>query len=357
MKTALERKLRASLNGRDVPHRSRLVVGVSGGADSIALADALAREHEGHLTIAHLNHLLRGDESDRDADFVGSFASKLRILSDPEQRVAFIMESQDITARAQTESRNLEAVARDARYDFFARTARATQSVFAATAHTRDDQVETICMRLMRGTGPEGLRGIHAARSLGPLCEDVTLIRPLLEVTRAEVLEHCAARHLDFRSDSSNFSKDLQRNRVRHDLLPHLRSFNPRLDEALLRMAALVAEDDEELSGRAAQVLGLADEGGGSLNLRVVGSEHPALRRRVLRVWLRNGRGDLRRIDQVHLAAVERLMMKGEGGRGVELPGGFKVRKRGSSLVLEKTNPAEIEGVGTEQNPERFGKK
>ncbi len=334
MKTVLEKKLRASLRGLGIPPDAKIVVGVSGGADSTALADALARQHKGPVAIAHLNHLLRGAESDEDAEFVKVFASGIGVEA--------IIERVDIAAIARGEGRNIEAVARDVRYSFLARAATASGSVFVTTGHTQDDQVETICMRVLRGTGPEGLRGIHLRR---PLDDGVTLIRPLIEVTRAEVLEHCGVRDLRFRTDSSNLSRDLVRNRVRHELLPHLRSFNPRLDEALLRMAAIIGEDDELLNKQAGQVLEEARESDSRLSQRRLREEHPAIRRRVLRLWLRAVRGDLRRIDAVHLAAVERLLLSGEGGKRVELPGGLIVTRKLRTLVLEKTNrtPTELE--------------
>ena len=332
MKTPLERKLRASLRLLGVSSGAQVVVGVSGGADSIALADALSREHDGTLTIAHLNHLLRADESDADAQFVERFARSLNIQS--------VTECINVAATASATGRNLEAVAREIRYDFLGRVAVAAGAHFVTTAHTRDDQIETIFMRLIRGTGPDGLRGIYPSRPLG---EEVSLVRPLLDVSRAEILDHCEQRKLSFRSDSSNADLELMRNRVRAELLPNIRSANPRLDEALLRIAALVAEDDDKLTEDAQAVFERALDSDDSLKLGALRGSHVAIRRRVLRLWLRNARGHLQRIDGVHLAAVEKLMLEGENGKRVELPGGLAVVKQHQSLVIAAPNAIERE--------------
>ena len=338
MRTPLERKLRASLHSLGVAKTAKLLIAVSGGADSTALADALARLHKGQLALAHFNHLLRGEESDADEEFVRELSTRLELQ--------MVVGREDIAALARTARRNLEAVARDRRYAFLMRAARAVGAAFLATAHTRDDQVETVCMRLIRGSGPEGLRGIHASR---PLTDELTLIRPLLAATREDVLAHCAQYGLDYRNDSSNLAMDLMRNRVRRELLPHLRSFNPRFDEALLRAAALIAEDDSLLSGKAAKLFVEASKdnkdnrdnrnnGLSRLSLLGLRDEHPALRRRVLRMWLRAARGDLRRIGTVHLAAIEALIVGGQSGGRVDLPGDFSVSRQFEDLVLERTS-------------------
>ncbi len=323
MKTVLERKLRAQLQRLSIANDALLVAGVSGGADSIALADALTKEHTGEVVVAHLNHLLRGSESDDDEAFVRDFASN--------RNLKVIVERHNIEGEAQIEGRNLEAVARDRRYDFLAGAAHSSQSNIVLTAHTRDDQVETILMRLLRGTGPEGLRGIHVKRALD---QSVLLIRPMLDVTRAEVLAHCERYRLSYRTDSSNLSIEIVRNRVRRELLPQLRSFNPRLDEAVLRTASIIVEDDELLNTQAERLLLAASDGQHRLSFEGLTHLHPALRRRVLRLWLRRARGDLRRIDRIHLAAVEKLMLEGEGAARIELPGGFVVNRKQSTLLL-----------------------
>ena len=136
-----------------------------------------------------------------------------------------------VAERARMEKRNLEAVAREIRYEFLLKGAEERRSGFVFTAHTLDDQAETILMRLIRGSGSEGLRGVHQILALS---ESVKLIRPMLHITRAEVIEHCNHYDLAFRSDSSNFSTDFTRNRIRLELLPILETFNPRVKQSLV---------------------------------------------------------------------------------------------------------------------------
>lgn len=204
--------------------RGRGVVAVSGGADSVALLRALC-ELPCDLVIAHLNHQLRGPDSDADAAFVAELLPSL-----PHH-----IEAIDVAALAAASGDNLEAVARRARYDFLARVARETQAAWVATAHTLDDQAETILHRLIRGSGLRGLRGIAARRELAP---GIILLRPMLTVSRTEVIGYLQEIHQPWREDATNRDVAFTRNRIRHELLPMLREFNPAIAETLARTAA-----------------------------------------------------------------------------------------------------------------------
>ena len=332
--TRLEQKLRASLQRLGLGGEARLLVAVSGGADSTALLDALARRREprGALAVAHLNHLLRGDESEADEQFVRELAARLGL--------GLAVARAPVADRARAERANLEATARRLRYDFLRREAAALGTgAVVLTAHTRDDQAETLLMRLLRGSGAPGLRGIHETADLGG---GVRLARPLLAVSRAEVLAHCGNYGLAFRTDATNFSPDLTRSRVRHELLPLLRTFNPRCDEALARAAVLLSEDEACLRDAAAALLAGADQGG-ALDLGALGGRPAALRRRALRLWLLAARGDLRRVGRAHLAALDALATSGQSGRAVELPGGWRAAREFGLLRLvppRETRPA-----------------
>jgi tRNA(Ile)-lysidine synthase len=324
--TILEQKLDADLR---LPPEAPLVVAASGGADSTALLDALARRHAGRhkdrLTVAHLNHSLRGAESDEDEAFVAALAARYGLPC--------LVEREQIAALAAREGRNLEAVARERRYAFLTRAAVGVGAKAVLTAHTRDDQVETILLRLSRGTGPAGLRGIVPQRELG---DGVLLIRPLLAATRQEVLEHCAHYGIEYRTDSSNFSPSLSRNRLRLEALPVLRALNPRFDEALLRTVSLIGEDEEYLSAEAKSLLVAATDlkTGGSLDVRQLAAAPAPLRRRALRLWLHQRRGHLRRIDAAHLAATEALALRGHSGQRIEIPGGGRILNEFNRLVF-----------------------
>lgn len=324
--TVFEKKLRASLRRLKLGERAVLVA-VSGGADSTALLDACVRLRgrrglPGQIFAAHLNHLLRGEEADTDEAFVREMAARLD--------VALMVERAPVAARARAEKRNLEDMARHLRYDFLRRAAQSCGATAIATAHTRDDQVETILMRLLRGSSADGLRGIHQVVELG---SEVQLIRPLLEVTRAEVLAHGEHYSLAFRTDSSNLSPAFTRNRVRHELLPLMRTFNPLCDAALIRTIKQMADDADYLNSAAAEIFATASDRW-SLDIQTLSAAHPAIRRRVLRMWLRAARGDLRRIAAVHLAALDALITSGEGGSYIELPGGWQAHRQAKRLVL-----------------------
>jgi tRNA(Ile)-lysidine synthase len=341
--TRLEKKLRASLRRFEVERRdeqAKVLVAVSGGTDSVALLDALARWRTGAdlpaasrtLFVAHLNHSLRGEESDADEEFVRAAAEQLGLSA--------LIERAAVAAAAQAGRRNLEATARSLRYEFLERAASECGARYVATAHTRDDQVETILLRLLRGSGAAGLRAI---RPTFQLQSGASLIRPLLDVTRAEVLAHCAHYQLTFKHDSSNDSRDFTRNRVRHELLPLLRTFNPRAGEALIRAASRAAEDDDFLSALAGEFVAVAAHDD-ALELHLIADLHAALRRRVLRAWVEAARGDLRRIDAAHLLALDRLAAGGEGGSYVELPGGWRVRRERGRLRLSAGAPSGLPG-------------
>jgi tRNA(Ile)-lysidine synthase len=349
--TRLEKKLSAALRRLGIGAEDSIVAAVSGGADSTALLDALARlrrkEKRAAIVVAHLNHQLRGEESDGDEAFVARLAAELKL--------PIFIERIAVAERAREERRNLESTARQLRYDFLQRVAETSGASFVLTAHTRDDQAETVLMRLLRGAGAEGLRGIHAIRPL----DRVKLARPLLEVSRAEVLAHCACHGLEFRTDSSNFSTDLMRNRIRHELLPGLREFNPRADEALLRAVESVAEDDDCLGQWAEKLLLSSLDAELQLNIGNLGEAHPALRRRVIRAWLRRARGGLQQIDASHIAAIDRLIVEGQSGQRIDLPGGWLVLRefdrlkstRVSEMMLNQLTPVHF----TENTAHAFG--
>src|SRR5579859_7521446 len=240
-----------------------VVIGVSGGPDSLGLLDLLHTLAPGHglaLHVAHLNHNLR-PEAAAEADFVQAEAQR--------RGVGHFSETVDVAAAAAASKQSIETAARGLRYDFFARVARRAGARLVAVAHTADDQAETVLMHLLRGSGLRGLRGMLLKRVLGqivglaaaprktdpapperqplelPHPPVLYLIRPLLAITRAEVVEYCAAQHLEPRFDRSNSDVRYFRNRVRHELLPMLKGYNPNLPAVLARLGASTAGDYE----------------------------------------------------------------------------------------------------------------
>ncbi len=326
-------------------HDAPLVVAVSGGADSTALllaCDELlkARRLDVALTVAHLDHGLRGAASAADAGWVTGLARELGHEA--------VVGRAAVAEAARAARDNLEQAARRARYDFLARVAREQGARAVLTAHTLDDQAETLLLALVRGSGAAGLGGMRAARALDKQRPDVLLVRPLLRwARRAETESYCRARGVIVRADALNEDERFARVRVRRQLLPLLETFNPRVVAALARTAELLRADADALDVQAAQLLLTAqtqaiaegEHAAWPLRVDVLRAASVALRRRALRHWLKAGRGDLRRLTLPHVCAVERLLVGERGGRVAELPGGAAVERRRGLLIFHASAP------------------
>jgi tRNA(Ile)-lysidine synthase len=222
-----------------------VVVAVSGGADSVALLRLLQMITQqspgrGQLIAAHFNHRLRGAESDEDQAFVMDLCGELKIPLHVNQLPMNDTDTQLSSDPSDPDSWDGENQTRQLRYAFLRQIAADCGARYLATAHTADDQVETVLHRILRGTGIQGLAGIPFTREFLP---GIALIRPLLDCWRVEILEFLANLQQAYRDDSSNTSRRFTRNRLRHELLPLIeREFNPRGKEALFRLAA-IAQD------------------------------------------------------------------------------------------------------------------
>ena len=338
--SAFARSLLAEWQQLELPESgANIVVAVSGGADSTALLlglDELIKKDQLqlNLTVAHLDHGLR-DGSPADAKWVSQLAKELGY--DVVVGKATLRRPIRTKTKVTKPRENLEQAARKARYEFLEKTANKKDSAFVLTAHTLDDQAETILMRLLRGSAAEGLSGTPAMRELAPGSR-VKLVRPLLAWARhAGTEDYCRRREVDFRVDVMNDDEAFSRVRVRKQLLPLMKSFNNRVVETLSRTASLLNEDARALAAEAGRLLGSAmapqensETSLPSLNVNVLLQSPPAVRRRALREWILRSRGDLKRVEMVHLIAVENLLKGDRGGRVAELPGGINVtRKRG----------------------------
>lgn len=344
--SAFATKLLAEWRRLDLPvSETTVVVAVSGGADSSALflgLDELVAKGKLRLNliVAHLDHGLR-NASGNDAKWVSRLAKELG--HDVVTSRAKLMKA------ATTRDTNLEQAARKARYKFLQKTATRNDSSFVMTAHTLDDQAETILLRLLRGSAAEGLSGTSPVREL-ERDSKVKLVRPLLSwASRADTESYCRLRQVEFRVDEMNDDNAFARVRVRKQLLPLMKSFNNRIVEALSRTAILLNEDATALSDQAKRLLELAGQNSEktsgkncetklpSVSVDVLLQAPAAVRRRALREWILRSRGDLRRVEMVHLLAVEALLKGTRGGRVAELPEGMKVtRKRGMLELSHK---------------------
>jgi tRNA(Ile)-lysidine synthase len=314
---------------------------VSGGADSSALLLGLEelmkqRKLSVNLVVAHLDHGLR-DNSKKDAQWVSRLAKEMGfdvMVGRTNLKIA--------GSKTKKAGENLEQAARKARYEFLHKTAGKVGSEYVLTAHTLDDQAETVLMRLLRGSAAEGLSGTPSIREL-KRGSQVKLVRPLLAwARRSDTEDHCRLRHVDFRVDEMNDDERFSRVRVRKQLLPLMKTFNNRVVEALSRTASLLNEDALALADEANRLLELATEKPGnngetnspSLSVSILLQWPAAVRRRALREWILRARGNLNRVEMVHLVAVEKLLKGERGGRVAELPDGMKVTRRRGMLEL-----------------------
>ena len=328
----------------DLPaSEAAVVAAVSGGADSTALLLGLAELiDQGKLrlrvVVAHLDHGLRTDSKD-DAKWVSQLAKELTFdVVVGRANLKMTRSSRKQTTKA---LENLEQAARKARYEFLLRTASKAGSEFVLTGHTIDDQAETVLLRLLRGSAAEGLSGAPTIRAIKQGSK-VKLVRPLLcWATRRETEDYCRLRQIAFRVDEMNDDEAFSRVRVRKHLLPLMKSFNNRVVEALSRTASLLNEDAMALADNAGRLLQLAAEPlengetkSPPLNVSVLLQWPAAIRRRALREWILRSRGDLKRVEMVHLVAVEKLLSGERGGRVAELPGGMSVTRRQGLLEL-----------------------
>jgi tRNA(Ile)-lysidine synthase len=215
-----------------------LLVAVSGGPDSVCLLHLLVKLQENlniELYIAHLNHKLRGTESEVDARYVAQLASQLGIPATIEER--------DVRAYQAKKRNSLEEAAREVRYTYLSEVAESIGADRVAVGHTSDDHIETILMHLIRGTGTQGLRGLQPVNRWRSRDKSLMVIRPLLRVSRQETVDYCRNYQLEPRIDSSNFSLSPLRNKIRRQLLPLLQSYNPQVADALIRTGH-IAEDN-----------------------------------------------------------------------------------------------------------------
>ena len=332
------RRLRLPFSGETI------VVAVSGGADSTALLLAIEELKNQQklytdVCVAHLDHRLR-KSSAKDAKWVSELATRLGFRS--------VTGRSKVAENARANSDNLEQAARVARYAFLERTAKRVSANYVLTAHTMDDQAETVLLRLMRGSGGAGLGGMEALRPLAKN-SSIKLVRPLLWARRIETEDYCRLRKTEFLSDEMNDDQAFARVRVRKQLLPLMQSFNNRVVEALSRTAAQLREDGAILlndSGALLRQAVVSSHQSGeetetttpALDVKVLANAPSALRRRALRVWLSEARGSTRRLEMVHLLAVEKLLEGNSGGRVVELPQGGRVRRRRNRLEFEFEN-------------------
>lgn len=294
----------------------RVICAVSGGADSMALLWCfylLQKKLEIQLSAAHFNHKLRGVESDRDEAFVRAFCMG--------HGIPFFAGSAEVKPGA----KGLEAAARDARYQFLLSLDRDAK---IATAHTANDNAETELLHLIRGTALAGLGGIPPVRG--------RIIRPMLQITRLEVLAFLEQEHIPHIEDSSNKTDAFLRNRVRHKIMPLLQKENPQIARQLSICALRLREDEILLSEFAQKVFAEAALPDGAFSCAVLLEQPAALRGRVIRLALLQW--GLAEPETSHIAAVEKLLFARSPSASAQLPGGLCIARRYDALAPQKAS-------------------
>ncbi len=311
---------------RLIEPNARVLVAVSGGPDSVCLLNVLhaIRKHGEvpglELHIAHVNYGLRGEESEGDEAYVRELAERLNIPISCE-RVALRRRS----------GRTIQSAAREARYAVFERLLKEFRLTSVATGHTADDQAETVLMWLVRGTGTKGLAGI-------PVKREGAVIRPLLGATREEVLNYLEAHGIVYRSDSSNEKPLYRRNRIRKELLPLLRAFNPRIVEGLARDAEIFYAEDallEELTDAQWKVVVKEQTARRVVfDYERMASLPLAIQRRLVRRGLSLLHGRATGVTFHHVSKVLEQVVEGEQGARLDLPDRIHVKREGAGLAI-----------------------
>ena len=306
----------------------KLVLGLSGGPDSLCLLHILAdlRKPLGfELYALHLNHLMRGERAEEDASWLTAHCEELGV----ELKIVKC----DVNAKAENEGICVEEAGRHARHQALAACAAELGGAKVVFAHNRDDQAETVLMRILRGTGVHGLAAMEYKRKDG-------VIRPLLDTPRTEIEAYCTRNSLEPLWDCTNASLDYTRNRIRLQLLPQLaEEYNPSVKDGLARLASNARDDDDYLNSEAllmyAMMAPTKTPNVVSMSSKFLCSLHPAIYQRVLRMAFAEI-GLTEDIASVHIDALRSVLESGAGGKLVEFPAGYTAKVLRGVVTLER---------------------
>jgi tRNA(Ile)-lysidine synthase len=303
-----------------IQKNDKIVVGVSGGPDSVTLLHllcSLKKEFNLKLHVAHLDHGLRKDSSN-DRLFVESLAQRLNLP----------FTSARVSIKELARKGSLEEIARNVRLGFLFKVAKDSKAQKIALGHNLDDQAETVLMRILRGTGLYGLSGILAKRDL----YGYEIIRPLILTKRKEIEAYLKQRKIKARTDSTNLKDLYLRNRIRNKLLPFLeKGYNRNIREVLSNTAESLAYDYDYLAKAAAKY---AKGPGGKIELKRLMRLHPSIRRLVIRLFILKVKGDTRRISFQHIREIEDMISNRPLNSVVDLPKGISVKKQKKALYF-----------------------
>lgn len=321
-----------------------VLVGVSGGPDSVALLHILrtfAPKYRLRMAIAHLNHSLRPNESERDQAFVTALAEQFEM--------PLFLEKRDVRRYQEKHHLSLEEAARQVRYRFYHRTAAKYNYEKIALGHHADDNAEQVLMAMLRGSGPLGLAGVPPTRP-------DKIIRPLINLRHADILDYLVAQDLKYVVDSSNRDSQFLRNKIRTRLIPNLQTeYNPKCVDSLNRLAAILSAEEEWIENLLESIYkdALVFEEQGRRELSIAQLQHTpvAVQRRLIRKAILQVKGNLRRIAFVHIEAILNLAKQGLQGGICELPNGIRVWRDSDRLVVSKVRKKNRDTAGGYLSP------
>ncbi len=307
----------------------RVAIGVSGGPDSIFLLDALCslKDKLGIEVFAcNLDHAVRGRASHADSRFVVNRAARLGIACFHKR----------LHGSRTDRSRKLspEELLREKRYTFFGEAARKFRANIVATGHTLDDQAETVIMRVIQGSTIKGLAGIPPVMKRG----GITVIRPLIDITKDEILGSLSKNKISYRVDRSNFEEHFLRNAVRRKILPYLAKYNPRIRRSLALMAESLREDREFIEGEKKKRRPLLNKDGRrvAIKLKDIVIQPKTLQRELIRDALMQSKANIKKLTYRHWKEMDELLRHKRKGHSLDLPGGIMIKRGESEIYFNK---------------------
>jgi tRNA(Ile)-lysidine synthase len=306
-----------------------VLVAVSGGPDSVALFHLLLTfvpRFSLRLGVAHLNHCLRQNDSDQDAEFVASLAGRFDI--------PFYMHKADVRNYQLENKLSLEEAARRVRYTFLNQEAEKNRFNKIALGHHFDDNAELVLMNLFRGSGPLGISGIPPVR-------DGKIIRPLIQSNRSELIDFLDQNGIKYISDASNRDTRFLRNRIRHDLIPLLKtSYNPKISQSLNRLASIISAEEEWIEDLIHPLFEKAtiniQDAQIALSVSILNQIHVAAQRRIIRKTISKIKGNLRRIGLTHIDSAIDLVVSGPVYGNIDLPDRIRIQRKGDVLLFSR---------------------
>jgi len=295
---------------------NKIVVGVSGGPDSVCLLDALYKlkgKYNLNLIVAHVNYGLRGKDSEVDKKFVRDLAKKYKLPVET------------LVASCKLQATHSEESLRKIRYKFFEQARKKHRADLVAVGHNLNDQAETVLMRILRGTG---LRGLGAIKF-----RNKDIVRPLLNISRKEIIAYLRKNKISYRLDKTNLGTDFTRNKIRNKLLPIIeKNFNPNIQEVLFNFSQSAGDDYDFISRYASEWL----SGNKSLKISALNKLHPAIRHEALRQAIEKHSPSLRDIEAAHIDEILKILKSNKNKRQKITLKGLKIERRGDRLTISR---------------------